>query len=967
MADEVIAHLPDGTELHFPAGTDQTVVQSVIRQKLGGQSTLKPPGTVGGFVANTFGSTGHAIGNMAQAAAGMIPRPQFGQDGPGPGQYHVNVSVPTLQAMGHVIAGLSAKATGQQATPESEAAANAVIQHYKNTYGSWEGFQNALYNDPASIAMDVASVAAPVEGSMRVAGRLAEMGGMATTANVLNRAADVGAAINDWSNPSSLMGKVTDPARQYMGEALYQRALRPTARHGIEDIPAAAKEGLRSGVRPGEKANADIWNAMKEPMAEVDASVGRHTAHGDTIDLPNVVDQKVGTGLAVPPNQATMADLHAAGPIYNKYSGVQMGQQHNAIDQAKADFTNSWGQPEQPGQPASTALGPNGQPATPATPPTPPSLQPVPFDVGNKIKKDTYRDVETARKSGQWDDRTGPTLDTNKAIASGIAGEMRQKAPELAAPLDREGNLMKLDDLLNPAPAVSNVQPLTPMGYHASVGRTMMSPPVMGRAGMLMAPDTPYFAPVRNAVAGAFRQAPPWATAATPDLNGPPPPPPDPTQQQQSGLPPPIPQFAEGATVVGPPPTISDSPQQQMEQRFLGAKAKVDRTFNGMAKKNKIAAYGVPAGVLTDAQQAQYNNQIGQLEQMKAAQAAGLPPGMPANLPTGPRQGPKPPRPKRMPRLPRPDRPDQQSRPGATTPAMAVGGTVMSGPLDALVGEAGPELDIREDGSQELINQPQIRTLGAQGTEHIIPLTRPDGPPEVLRGSSSIGLAPDGIQHAAQVAQQMAGGLDRIYSSPLNRAMQTAQPIGAANPQAGPVIPTKGLQDMGLGQLEGQQVTHPVVDKINDVILNKPDMPMQGQGPTSTAPGDSFNSFKQRSLGFVQKLMHEHMAAPHSRVGAVTHNRVLRLVKGWMAKGAPASLDVDPKPLTDYKTPSAEPGGVEHLGPDPSGQWKLTPHSGAPKKPGIYFIRHGRTPQNQPSKGDSRLPKFAEGGKVAAP
>ena len=30
-------------------------------------------------------------------------------------------------------------------------------------------------------------------------------------------------------------------------------------------------------------------------------------------------------------------------------------------------------------------------------------------------------------------------------------------------------------------------------------------------------------------------------------------------------------------------------------------------------------------------------------------------------------------------------------------------------------------------------------------------------------------------------------------------------------------------------------------------------------------------------------------------------------------------------------------------------------------------IRHGRTPQNQPSKGDSRLPKFAEGGKVAAP
>ena len=39
---EIVAHAPDGTELHFPDGTDPSVIQSTVKKHLGQPSTTNP-------------------------------------------------------------------------------------------------------------------------------------------------------------------------------------------------------------------------------------------------------------------------------------------------------------------------------------------------------------------------------------------------------------------------------------------------------------------------------------------------------------------------------------------------------------------------------------------------------------------------------------------------------------------------------------------------------------------------------------------------------------------------------------------------------------------------------------------------------------------------------------------------------------------------------------------------------------
>lgn len=54
---------------------------------------------------------------------------------------------------------------------------------------------------------------------------------------------------------------------------------------------------------------------------------------------------------------------------------------------------------------------------------------------------------------------------------------------------------------------------------------------------------------------------------------------------------------------------------------------------------------------------------------------------------------------------------------------MANGGTA-HGPTPAIIGEAGREMLTHDDGSQELIESPQARMLGTNGTDTVTPLTR---------------------------------------------------------------------------------------------------------------------------------------------------------------------------------------------------------------------------------------------------
>ena len=94
---------------------------------------------------------------------------------------------------------------------------------------------------------------------------------------------------------------------------------------------------------------------------------------------------------------------------------------------------------------------------------------------------------------------------------------------------------------------------------------------------------------------------------------------------------------------------------------------------------------------------------------------------------------------------------------------------------------------------------------------------------ERFRGRADIPLNETGVAQAQQVAARLVGEkIDAIYSSPLRRALRTAQPIAENHRLA--VQPLDGLNDVDEGALEGLTIEEARQDfpKVVDDWLNAP-------------------------------------------------------------------------------------------------------------------------------------------------
>ncbi|MCL5951239.1 MAG: histidine phosphatase family protein [Chloroflexi bacterium] len=94
---------------------------------------------------------------------------------------------------------------------------------------------------------------------------------------------------------------------------------------------------------------------------------------------------------------------------------------------------------------------------------------------------------------------------------------------------------------------------------------------------------------------------------------------------------------------------------------------------------------------------------------------------------------------------------------------------------------------------------------------------------ERFRGRADIPLNETGVAQAQQVATRLIGEkIDAIYSSPLRRALRTAQPIAENHRLA--VQPLDGLNDVDEGALEGLTIEEARQDfpKVVDDWLNAP-------------------------------------------------------------------------------------------------------------------------------------------------
>src|SRR5262249_2797830 len=92
---------------------------------------------------------------------------------------------------------------------------------------------------------------------------------------------------------------------------------------------------------------------------------------------------------------------------------------------------------------------------------------------------------------------------------------------------------------------------------------------------------------------------------------------------------------------------------------------------------------------------------------------------------------------------------------------------------------------------------------------------------ERFRGSSDIPLTAQGLDEANNLGMKLAqrGGVDRIFTSDLIRAHQTAAAIHRYT-RAPIVYAGSALHPWHLGGLEGQEITPDKVDFMNSLVTN---------------------------------------------------------------------------------------------------------------------------------------------------
>jgi len=209
---------------------------------------------------------------------------------------------------------------------------------------------------------------------------------------------------------------------------------------------------------------------------------------------------------------------------------------------------------------------------------------------------------------------------------------------------------------------------------------------------------------------------------------------------------------------------------------------------------------------------------------------------------------------------------------------------------------------------------------------------------EFIRGSSNVPLSQHGRSQAIELGRKLKDKVDTIYTSPLDRAKDTAASIMASNPHA-EVHVDRNLMPWKLGGDEGKPVED-VLPDMQDRMKNRPDDPStKGRGPLSTEDGETFNQFHNRNIEALQGVLAKHR--PGENTVVTTHYRNIRSLHSWLKKGAPADRDLDRDQMTQKG--DSDPGDMFYLHPGSKQLVKVDDI----KDPGVYLVRHGNTAWNK--------------------
>ncbi len=156
-------------------------------------------------------------------------------------------------------------------------------------------------------------------------------------------------------------------------------------------------------------------------------------------------------------------------------------------------------------------------------------------------------------------------------------------------------------------------------------------------------------------------------------------------------------------------------------------------------------------------------------------------------------------------------------------------------------------------------------------------LNRPDG--DRIRGWRDLPLSVEGERETAELARGLRGsGLRVVVTSDLTRAVQTGRAIAV---ETGAVMEVDGrLRPWDVGEFTGE-----LSAKVTPRLMGYVE-----RAGERVPGGEAFATFRDRAFAGIEGAMR---FAGARRLGIVTHHRVERLVKAWIAAGRPADRGID--------------------------------------------------------------------------
>jgi hypothetical protein len=353
---------------------------------------------------------------------------------------------------------LADKITGHARPTQETAMADALGKMYKDRYGSPDQIKNTVYNDPAGVAADLATIFGGAGAAAKGVELGADAANFSRVAGAAGTVARVAGQASDLVDPLRVPGRVAGAVAKIpavasgldaIPQGLYHSSLKPPP--STPGTAAMVQTGLENGIPVSASGVSKLTDLMDNLNNKIKAVIANGKQRGVTID-PNAVAQRVDQ---IRPGFANQV---------NPDKDLQM------IDNSKAEFLRNQGQT--PGSPAvapkpTGLLDPNGRPiltaGTPATPGTP--AQPIPADTAQAMKQNTYKQLSYGElKNGQ--------VEAQKALARGLKEEIANQFPEISALNAKDSKLLDLQPTLERA--------VQRYANHNAVG---IGPAVVGEAG----------------------------------------------------------------------------------------------------------------------------------------------------------------------------------------------------------------------------------------------------------------------------------------------------------------------------------------------------------------------------------------------------------------------------------------------------------------------------------------------------